>query len=162
LRCCGKIKLVGKSNRKGAVVLEQNSTSIEYELILRKAEPYFLKRVELVDGHLIWRGPFKQEVTHRKPVIRKSRPTQQTRSASRYAWNLVYPKLEKHRKLRYTCGNDLCVAPEHQEVIQDVCPNGHEINESNKYLNKLTNGYTTYTCRICVITAHKLKRIANK
>jgi hypothetical protein len=130
------------------------------ELVMRLADSYFLKRVEEIDGHLIWHGPFKREVTHNKPVIRRSKPTNQTRSASRYAWELVYPELAENRKLRYTCGNDMCVAPEHQEVIQDICPRGHAITDSNKYLNKLTNGFTTYTCRICVTTAHKAKRRA--
>ena len=139
---------------------EVTSVSIEYELILRLAEPYFLKRIEPVGKCMVWHGPFKQEVTHRKPVIRKSVPTSQTRSASRYAWELLYPELPEHRKLRYTCGNDLCVAPEHQEIIQDSCPKGHAMLETNKYLVKLTNGFTTYTCRICVTTAHKAKRRA--
>jgi hypothetical protein len=149
---------------KGKEMIEQKaiSLSMEYELILRRADDYFLKRIEPVGECMIWHGPFKQEVTHRKPVIRKSVPTNQTRSASRYAWELLYPELPEHRKLRYTCGNDLCVAPEHQEIIQDTCPKGHEMTESNKYLCKLTNGFTTYTCRVCVTDAQKAKRKAKK
>ncbi len=132
------------------------------ELVLLKAEPYFLKRVEEVGDHLIWHGPFKMEVTHRKPVIRKSKPTNQTRSASRYAWELVYPEMPENRKLRYTCGNDMCVSPEHQEVIQDICPRGHIMTEDNKYATKTMTGFMTYTCRKCVTHALKLKRRRKK
>ena len=130
------------------------------ELVMRLADSYFLKRIEEVDGHLIWHGPFKREVTHNKPVIRKSKPTNQTRSASRYAWELVYPELAENRKLRYTCGNDMCVSPEHQEVIQDICPRGHEITDANKYATKTLTGFMTYTCRTCVKDALRAKRRA--
>lgn len=132
------------------------------QLVMLLSDRYFFSRVEEIDGHLIWHGPFKTEVTHRKPVIRKSKPTNQTRSASRYAWELVYPELPENRKLRYTCGNDMCVAPEHQEVIQDTCPKGHEMTDANKYPTKTLTGFMTYTCRTCVKDALRAKRRAAK
>jgi len=89
--------------------------------------------------------------------------------AHRYSYELVYGSVDRNLCVNQTCNNDLCVNPEHLQVItkseayalaratRATCRNGHPQTEEN-LVPRTWKGRTYYKCDLCIKEAAARKR----
>jgi hypothetical protein len=126
---------------------------------MAKANAYFQQRASIdpESDCLVWLGMMRD--THDsgklKPEMRLG--NRGNVSASRYAWELVFGKLDRNDKIRNECGNRECVNPAHYVNKNLVCPKGHARTPDNILVAtqrwKLADGQiasgTRFSCRTC-------------
>ena len=67
-------------------------------------------------GCWLWTGLCDREG---RPVLREPGSASQ-HSARRWAWQLARGEIQRSQRLRNTCGNTLCIAPDHAEIYSGL------------------------------------------
>ena len=128
------------------------------EVLKRMANYQLIKYAEFPDENtetecVIWHGSmnFKKGRNDATPQMRMPKGWVMVR---RYAWDLLYSKLDSKVRLRNICGNQRCINPDHHTRTDSFCKFGHALVGDNLHtqhaVDAITgNPYTYERCRKC-------------